>query len=46
MPKKLTIEFVKDEFWRLKNYILLETEYKNNHTPMRYIHNNIFYIIY
>lgn len=36
MPKKLTFEFVKDEFIRLKGYELLETEYINNSTPMRY----------
>ena len=34
--KKLTIEFIRDEFKKY-NYILLSTEYINNHTKLNYI---------
>lgn len=34
--KKLTYDFVKSEFEK-RNYVLLETEYVNNRTKMRYI---------
>lgn len=37
MGKQLTIEFIKEEFLKRKGYILLETEYINNKTKMKYI---------
>lgn len=37
MPQKLDIEFVRDEFMRLKGYTLITDVYINNSTKMNYI---------